>query len=397
MIRLQGEIQAAPQQWQRAQQGLLRQSGGQMLLWRGRAATALYDAYHVAAHLRADVEQPEIIMPAMMCTTAAHCARIAGMAARFADVDAQSGLLTLEHVQARTTANTIAVVVIHLFGHTVEIAPIAAWCSAHNILLIEDLAQALGARYPDGRYAGSVGDMAVYSFNRTKIIETGNGALVANTPQAAEALQAYLASDASRVSSTAADADRRAQLALSARNLHHGLVSLLRLHSLPVEAVSRAFMAVRASYDALYLKDANLDAPLAEAWPQLDSILERRLHLARIYQAELQGGPWTLLTDYERSGVCWRFSLLLHPPEKQVALSEAVRRDGFHVSNLYWPVEQFFDPADACPNADWFARRVLNLWVNQRVDADYVRRCCDSLRQHAATLLTADIMPNRAK
>ena len=51
-------------------------------------------------------------------------------------------------------------------------------------------------------------------------------------------------------------------------------------------------------------------------------------------------------------------------PDKLVDFSEAVRRDGFHVSNLYWPVNDFFRPSDPCPNADHFARRVVNLWVD---------------------------------
>jgi hypothetical protein len=66
-----------------------------------------------------------------------------------------------------------------------------------------------------------------------------------------------------------------------------------------------------------------------------------------------------------------------------VDFSDAVRRDGFHVSNLYWPVNDFFRPSDHCPNADEFARRIINLWVDQTVDRQWVEKCARSLVRNA--------------
>jgi hypothetical protein len=70
-------------------------------------------------------------------------------------------------------------------------------------------------------------------------------------------------------------------------------------------------------------------------------------------------------------------------PDRLVPFSEAVRRDGFHVSNLYWPVNDFFRPTDVCPNADLFARRIVNLWVDNTVDPDWVERCANSFLKNA--------------
>lgn len=383
------EAKPTPANWRAAEHLLREHTGGKAVVWSGRAATALYHAYQVAARLRPDVAQPEIIMPAMMCTTAAITALMAGMVPRFADVDAHTGLVTLEHIRARLTENTIAVVAIHLLGHTVEIAPIAHLCQAHNLLLIEDLAQALGATYPDGTRAGSVGDVAVYSFNRTKIIETGNGALVANTDEAAATLD-QMVRDHPLPPVPAMTTLK--QLALSYRNLHHSLVGVLRLRAQTSETVSSAFLPIRPAYDPLYLRPANPDAPMSAALDDLAATLMRRCDLAEIYAQQLADGPWHLLTAYRSSGVCWRFTLLSDDPDQLVDFSEAVRRDGFHVSNLYWPVDQFFRPDEACPNADWFARRVVNLWVDASVDADYVLGCCESLRAHAHRLKPMDAM-----
>jgi dTDP-4-amino-4,6-dideoxygalactose transaminase len=132
------------------------------------------------------------------------------------------------------------------------------------------------------------------------------------------------------------------------------------------------------------MKDADA---LAAAWQQLPASLDQRRRKANMYSEMLEGGPWRLLEGWRSSGVCWRYSLLVDLPDSLTPFSESVRRDGFHVSNLYWPVNQFFLPSDLCPNADWFARRVVNLWVDDTVDKDTANRCADSLLRHSARFL----------
>ena len=120
-------------------------------------------------------------------------------------------------------------------------------------------------------------------------------------------------------------------------------------------------------------------APLLADWPRLSEILNHRYANSQQYEQALKNGPWQLMSQWRKSGVCWRYSLLVDFPEKLVAFSDAVRHDGFHVSNLYWPVNDFFRSADKCPNADWFARRIVNLWVDKTVDQEWVGRCSASL------------------
>ena len=67
-----------------------------------------------------------------------------------------------------------AVLAVDLYGQCADYDRIAASCSEHGVLLIEDAAEALGATY-GGRPAGSFGDMAVLSFNGNKIITTSGG------------------------------------------------------------------------------------------------------------------------------------------------------------------------------------------------------------------------------
>jgi len=359
---------------------LLRDTGGAAIEWYGRAATALYRAYTVARKLSgAGAQQAEVILPSISCATPANAALLAGVTPRFADVDPSSGMPTLESIQQRWTPQTCAVVFIHLFGQTADLHPLAEWCRSRNILLIEDLAQALGARLPDGAAAGSVGDLSVYSFNSTKILECGGGALLIRSQKLAAVCAELAESDPLPPE---IDEEQARALTLSYRNLHHSLVGLLRARA--IGDVSRAFLKLQPAFRALYLRRMKDPAALVTAWSQLQHVLQHRYRSAQQYEGFLAAGDWQRLDQWQQSGVCWRYSLLINFPEKLVAFSDAVRREGFHVSNLYWPVNDFFRPSDLCPNASQFARRIVNLWVDRSVNQQWVQECAQSLLRNAS-------------
>jgi dTDP-4-amino-4,6-dideoxygalactose transaminase len=75
-----------------------------------------------------------------------------------------------------------AVEVVHLLGHPADIEPIAEACYRHGVVLVEDAAEALGASYRGGRFAGkhvgTVGRIGCFSFNGNKIITTGGGGMM---------------------------------------------------------------------------------------------------------------------------------------------------------------------------------------------------------------------------
>ena len=358
---------------------LLLQTGGASIDWYGRAATALYRAFAIARRsVAAGSGEAEVILPSISCATPANAALLAGVIPRFADVDPHTGMPTLESIQQRWTPNTRAAVFIHLYGQTADLEALASWCREKRIVLIEDIAQALGAHLPNGAAAGSVGDLSVYSFNPTKILESGGGALLVRSQELVPWLEELQATDP--LPNEISDEKTRT-LGLSYRNLHHSLVALMRERA--IEEVSSAFLNIQPAFQNLYLRSMQSPAALAQAWPTLSRKIRHRLQNAEEYDALLSGGPWTLLGQWRESGVCWRYSLLVDVPERMVEFSERVRRDGFHVSNLYWPVNDFFRPSDSCPNADQFARRIVNLWVDDSIDTAWARRCAESLLRNA--------------
>ena len=79
----------------------------------------------------------------------------------------------------RATGRPIrAVVAVHVFGNLADMDAILALAEEFHLMVIEDATEALGSRYADGRYAGTLGDVGVYSFNGNKIITTGGGGML---------------------------------------------------------------------------------------------------------------------------------------------------------------------------------------------------------------------------
>jgi dTDP-4-amino-4,6-dideoxygalactose transaminase len=94
-------------------------------------------------------------------------ARRRGLEVRFADVDERQLLLTARTVERALTPRTKVVVVTHLYGKMAQVEAIRELCHGRGVKLLEDCAQAAGARC-DGHMAGSVGDAGAFSFYPTK-------------------------------------------------------------------------------------------------------------------------------------------------------------------------------------------------------------------------------------
>lgn len=144
-----------------------------------QALAAYVDAKHVVA-VASGTDALALALralsgPSGTVLTAANCggytttaARQAGLAVRYCDVDEATHLMTAETVAAALTPDVTVVVVTHLYGRAAEIDEIFALCSARGIMVVEDCAQAIGARTTHGRSVGSVGHMGAFSFYPTK-------------------------------------------------------------------------------------------------------------------------------------------------------------------------------------------------------------------------------------
>jgi aminotransferase EvaB len=120
----------------------------------------------------------EVVTAANAGFYATAAARSAALEVRYADVDPTTLTLSAETVEAAITPATRAVVVTHLYGVMAQIEPIAEVCRQRGLALVEDCAQAAGARQLD-RAAGTFGEAGTFSFYPTKnLAAIGDGGAV---------------------------------------------------------------------------------------------------------------------------------------------------------------------------------------------------------------------------
>ena len=149
------------------------------------------DALELALRAVCCDEGDEIVASANAGFYATAAARAAGLEVRYADVEPNTLTLSVETVEPALTPATRAVVVTHLYGLLADVEPIAQLCRARGIALVEDCAQAAGARR-GGRCAGTFGDAAAFSFYPTKNLAAlgDGGAVVSNDDDVAERVRA---------------------------------------------------------------------------------------------------------------------------------------------------------------------------------------------------------------
>lgn len=109
----------------------------------------------------------EVIVPAHTFVATALAVRHASARPVCADVEKATGLLDPHAVEAAITPRTSAVIAVHLYGQTCDMDALSAVTQKHRLLLLEDAAQAQGARYRDRR-AGALGAAAAFSFYPSK-------------------------------------------------------------------------------------------------------------------------------------------------------------------------------------------------------------------------------------
>jgi perosamine synthetase len=131
----------------------------------------------------------EIIVSPYTMSASATAAIVYGTIPVFADIDPDTFCITPASIRKCITPFTKAIITVDLFGHPADHDEIMQIAREHNLVVIEDAAQAPGALY-HGRWAGSLADMGVFSLNYHKTIHTGEGGIVVtNNDDLADRLQ----------------------------------------------------------------------------------------------------------------------------------------------------------------------------------------------------------------
>ncbi len=249
----------------------------------------------------------------------------------FVDVDPDTFNLDVSAIEARITPKTKAILPVHLYGLPANMDEIRALSKKHNLFVIEDCAQAIGAEYK-GQKVGSFGDIGCFSFFPTKNLGAfGDGGLLTTSDD------------------TLADRLR-----------------MLRVHG---------------SHTRYYHEESGLNSRLDEIQaailriklPHLDEFNKTRQHIARQYTEKLARFSDLLTTPIipeDRTHVFHQYTLRLNTTDstQRNAFQEALREEGV-MSMLYYPIPLYDQktyqnlnyPASDYPVCEQLRHQVLSL------------------------------------
>lgn len=123
-------------------------------------------------------KKDEIIIPAHTYTASAYPFLRKTRNIKWVDIDLKTRVTNIDYIKKRVTKNTKVIVVVHLYGYSVDIRPIQKFAKEKNIVLIEDAAQSIGSEIY-GKKTGTFGDFSIVSFQQQKnLTSLGEGGLL---------------------------------------------------------------------------------------------------------------------------------------------------------------------------------------------------------------------------
>lgn len=206
-------------------------------------------------------------------------------------------------IEAKVTTRTKAIIVVHIFGHPVDMDPVMDIARRHNLKVIEDCAEAHGSVYR-GKRVGSIGDIGCFSFYANKIITTGEGGMLVLND------------------------DALAARARSARSLAFGK--------------QNKFMHSEIGYN---YRMTNLQAAIGCAqMKKIDKIVARRREVAARYNSLFAKQPHLRLPvekDYA-TNVYWMYHIVLEPdcPMRRDQIMVALAAEGIETRPGFIPYNQ---------------------------------------------------------
>ncbi|MGO9488289.1 MAG: DegT/DnrJ/EryC1/StrS family aminotransferase [Solirubrobacteraceae bacterium] len=307
-------------------------------------------ALHLACLAAGIGEGDEVIVPAFTFVASAAAVRYTGATPVLCDVIGPRDFnLDPADVAGRISPRTKAVIAVHFCGYPARAAELRALCDEHGLRLIEDCAQAIGARVDEhGRQAGTVGELGAFSFFSKKQLCVGEGGMVACSEE---------------------------ELAERVR--------LLRSHALTSSTWDRhrghdpAYDIVDVGYN--YRLDEPRAALGLSRLGRLSESLKARRATVRAYRerlAELPGLELCFDDEAVERGSHFAFPVLLADRERRDRLRAALKEDGIqttwypalHTFTEYRP----FAPPDGLPGASEVADRHCALPLSATMDLDAV-------------------------
>ncbi len=148
-------------------------------------------ALHLAMLALGIGNKDEVIVPNFTMIASVNSVVYTGAKPVFVDVEPRTWTIDVSKIEEKITESTKAIMPVHIFGHPCDMDPILDIAKEHDLFVIEDAAEAIGAEYK-GKIVGCLGDVGAFSFYGNKNITTGEGGMtVTNNDELAELMKSF--------------------------------------------------------------------------------------------------------------------------------------------------------------------------------------------------------------
>lgn len=321
----------------------------------------------------------EVLLQAYTCIVVPNAILWAGAKPVYIDVD-ETFNINPALIEKKITPSTKAIIVQHAFGVPVDIKKIKEICKKHNLILIEDCALSLGAKF-DGKKVGTFGDVAFFSFGRDKVISSVSGGLaIVYNPEIAEKMKGLVKNQPSRswlwISQNLVHTIKVpiATRLMGRLKIGQGILLIMQKIGL-LNRVYQDCEKITEAPKKLMHQMPNAMADLAlQQLNQLERFNSHRKNLAALYKRFCD--PKSIIYQKVVPGsepIFLRFAILIDNPEKLLKLAKS---KGFLLGDWYKSVvvpeppdlaKINYKPGEA-PQAEIYAKKSLNLPTHHKMN-----------------------------
>lgn len=334
----------------------------------GRGTTAIYVILQAAKKGKGT---KKVVMPAIIPPSLPNTALLAGYEPIFCDVSTDDFNMDIDSLKEtiESEKNISAIMPVHLYGYPADMNKIRKVASDHDLFVIEDFAQALGAEYENAK-CGSFGDASITSFGHTKILECGGGGAVLTDD--AKLFESIL-SELKRVPSYSEEIHRKEELY---RQVYYMLKPIMDLS----DDLNTLYYEVPKIFGDIFLYGISerTAKQIVLEKDNLQFYIQRRRENAQLYK-NILCHPHISHPKYEQSkGVYWRYSFLLNTTNVR-EITEKTRVYGVDISNWYPSINRWFpsgrkqDPKKFS-KAEVIENHIVNLWTLPSLDKEKIEQ-----------------------
>jgi perosamine synthetase len=266
----------------------------------------------------------EVIVPTLTYIAAVNAITYTGATPVFADSRRDTWQMDPEDVLRKITSRTKAIMAVHLYGQPCDMDALTRIGKEHKLYLVEDAAEAFGARYKQ-KFAGTFGDIAAFSFYGNKTITTGEGGMVVT---------------------------QNAELAERARHFRGQGLADNREYWHDVVGYNYRMTNICAAIGLAQLERAN-------------KFLSKKRELAAKYQQQLIGWPVQVHTESPNTTHSyWMISMLVENATDRDRLRNHLREKGIETRPLFYPAHtmpMYSARQSSFPVAEDLSQRGINL------------------------------------